>query len=225
VNDNTQPTSTLTKNGPRLISERKQRANRENAKKSTGPKTTRGKAFSRRNAIKHGLFARDLFPLLFLPTESEAEFLDFREQLYEEYEPVGMEEEWEVDRIAICKWKLRRVWRYENAEISGAVFSAYHEELRERPDYLKWRLAEQSPLRQERDLEYVLASFRAKEASGLLKLACEKNAIPRGDFVDKIIRYEAAAERNLSKALDRLETLQRRRRGEAPPPRLNMNVT
>jgi len=44
------------------------------------------------------------------------------------------------------------------------------------------------------------------------------------EAVDRMIRYEAAAERNLSKALDRLETLQRRRRGEALPPRLNVNV-
>jgi hypothetical protein len=43
--------------------------------------------------------------------------------------------------------------------------------------------------------------------------------------VDGMIRYEAAAERSLSKALDRLETLQRRRRGEAPPPRLNVNLS
>ena len=77
MKDKTQPTLTLTKNGPRLISERKLKANRENAKKSTGPRTARGKAFSRRNAVKHGLCASDLFPLLGLPTESEQEFLDF----------------------------------------------------------------------------------------------------------------------------------------------------
>jgi hypothetical protein len=40
-----------------------------------------------------------------------------------------------------------------------------------------------------------------------------------------MIRYEAAAERSLRKALDRLETLQRRRRGEAPPPRLNAHAS
>ena len=40
------------------ISERKLKANRENAKKSPGPRTARGKEYSRRNATKHGLFAR-----------------------------------------------------------------------------------------------------------------------------------------------------------------------
>jgi hypothetical protein len=32
-------------------------ANRRNAKKSTGPRTSRGKAFTRLNALHHGLFA------------------------------------------------------------------------------------------------------------------------------------------------------------------------
>jgi len=43
------------------VSQRKLRANRQNALKSTGPKTRRGKAYGRRNALKHGLFAKDLF--------------------------------------------------------------------------------------------------------------------------------------------------------------------
>jgi hypothetical protein len=42
------------------VSERKLKANRENAKKSTGPRTSRGKGFSRRNALKHGLFVRHI---------------------------------------------------------------------------------------------------------------------------------------------------------------------
>jgi len=39
-------------------SERKVNANRENAKQSTGPKTPQGKAYSRGNALKHGLTAK-----------------------------------------------------------------------------------------------------------------------------------------------------------------------
>ena len=37
------------------ISEARLRANRQNAQQSTGPRTTRGKGHSRRNALNHGL--------------------------------------------------------------------------------------------------------------------------------------------------------------------------
>ena len=43
------------------VSPRKITANRQNALKSTGPKTLRGKAYSRRNAVNHELFTMDLF--------------------------------------------------------------------------------------------------------------------------------------------------------------------
>jgi len=43
------------------ISARKLAANRANAQKSTGPRTERGKAISRFNAVTHGLLARRLF--------------------------------------------------------------------------------------------------------------------------------------------------------------------
>ena len=42
----------------KAISVRKLIANRRNAKKSTGPRTPQGKAYSSRNALKHGLFGR-----------------------------------------------------------------------------------------------------------------------------------------------------------------------
>ena len=42
------------------ISERKVQANRANAKRSTGPRTEVGKAASRRNALKHGIFSRSV---------------------------------------------------------------------------------------------------------------------------------------------------------------------
>ena len=48
----------IPKSKARIVSERKLRANRANARKSTGPRTARGKAYSRRNALLHGLTSR-----------------------------------------------------------------------------------------------------------------------------------------------------------------------
>ena len=84
--------------------------------KSTGPKTLKGKANSRWNALKHGLFIRQLEK--FEPySEDMQELCHFHARLRGELQPVGVLEEMEVERITVCWWRLARVWRYENAEI------------------------------------------------------------------------------------------------------------
>src|ERR1700731_2881518 len=45
------------KPSPEPTSEKKTKANRRNALKSTGPRTARGKSWSRLNALKHGILA------------------------------------------------------------------------------------------------------------------------------------------------------------------------
>ena len=51
---------TISENKPqREISQKQLEANRKNALKSTGPRTPEGKAAISRNALKHGIFARD----------------------------------------------------------------------------------------------------------------------------------------------------------------------
>jgi hypothetical protein len=50
-------------------------------------------------------------------------------------------------------------------------------------------------------------------------------AVPNERALDKALRADAAAERSLSRAMDRLERLQRRRKGEAVPPPLSVRVT
>jgi hypothetical protein len=49
------------------------------------------------------------------------------------------------------------------------------------------------------------------------EVAIGQHAIPNQEALDRILRYEAAIERNLNRAYDRLERLQRRRVGEFLP--------
>ena len=87
-------------------------ANRANARKSTGPRTPKGKAHVCGNAIKHGLFARDLV----LPEghgESIDEFNALRDQLRDDLAPANAMEELVVERLAATYWRARRACRYE----------------------------------------------------------------------------------------------------------------
>jgi hypothetical protein len=96
------------------VSERKLRANRQNARKSTGPKTPIGKAYSGRNAVKHGLFVNQSTDFRALD-ENPGDFENLLQGLWDQYQPIGKAEEIEVERIAVCFWRLKRAWRYENA--------------------------------------------------------------------------------------------------------------
>jgi hypothetical protein len=288
---NNRATQLAKPNKSTTVSERKLKANRENAKKSTGPRTSRGKGFSRRNALKHGLFVRHITEFEALG-EDPREFEDLLEGLWRQYEPVGRGEEVEVERVALCCWRFRRVWRYENAINIAA-----------RRDFVRRELAEQEPYcREEEKLEkaivlhlqnakrtlenggqisqelvqLVYAGFdevwdtlsqRAQEWPGesdvskslrallpemrsgdlristltnaieffealtmlrwsrVMEAAVGQHAIPNGDALDKILRYEAAIDRYLGRSLDRLERLQRRRKGEMIPPPVSVRLT
>ena len=49
-------------------------------------------------------------------------------------------------------------------------------------------------------------------------------SLPPADVTDKLIRYEAHIDRQLYRAMDQMERLQRLRRGEVVPPPLNVNL-
>ena len=120
----------------RPVSARKVEANRLNAAKSTGPRTAAGKANSRKNALKHGLFLRAIGQTFH--NEDREKFLDFCERLLNEMQPVGPSEESEVEYIATCWLRLARLWRYENAGIeSGERLVAYAFETQLQQPYIE----------------------------------------------------------------------------------------
>src|SRR5688500_9563974 len=92
-----------------MSSARKAAANRQNALKSTGPKTPDGKAAVRLNALRHALLSEETL----LASEDEEDLMEVAEDVRAELEPVGDLERRLVDRISSLLWRLRRLGRVE----------------------------------------------------------------------------------------------------------------
>ncbi len=104
--DNTECSPTSQPKEP--ISEARLRANRQNAQKSTGPKTARGKAYSRRNALKHGLLINSV---LFSSdgTPMNEELHDLWDSLQAKYGSGDVGTELLLESLVVEWWRL--VWR------------------------------------------------------------------------------------------------------------------
>ncbi|MGP0020272.1 MAG: hypothetical protein ACLPHP_17000 [Candidatus Sulfotelmatobacter sp.] len=276
------------------VSPRKIAANRQNARKSTGPKTPRSKAYSRRNALKHGFFARDTVDFL-AHGEDRRAYAKLLKGLRDGYQPVGMAEELEVELISVCWWKLKRARRCADKSNRAARYdfgSATRERRRRRLESdlpmgkvirqlqnaeeeikgrgevqrelkraifetmptleLEWPGFETSAQRVIDDpmwqkefpvgspkelasqLAWCTASLAVKTLSRrmskltdelLTELETAEYLIPLPDSLDRVQRYESAAERSLNRAIERLDHLQRCRKEEPVPPSVNVRPT
>jgi len=81
-------------------------ANRQNALKSTGPKSVQGKITSKQNAITHGLLAKEILLASETSEESRVEYKQLLENLQQSFEPVGSIEEMLVELVAVAYWRL-----------------------------------------------------------------------------------------------------------------------
>jgi len=88
-------------------------ANRTNAQKSTGPKSSEGKAASKMNAVKHGILSREVL----VAGEDHQELTALQEWFQEDLQPVGPMELMLVGQIVATHWRLRRVLAAESGEI------------------------------------------------------------------------------------------------------------
>jgi len=102
----------------RAVSPRKIEANRQNAQRSTGPKTPEGKAKSGRNSITHGIFAKHFLNQAEPETVAEIETLAVGIQ--EHYQPVGMVEEILVQKIVVETARYGRILGVEQQELARA---------------------------------------------------------------------------------------------------------
>ena len=92
-----------------MATDAQRKANRQNAKKSTGPRTEEGKQRSSQNGLKHGLLARDAV----MADEDPAEFDRQLQLLEENIFPKNAIEFALVRQIADAEWRIRRVARIE----------------------------------------------------------------------------------------------------------------
>jgi hypothetical protein len=86
-------------------------ANRANAKRSTGPNTSGGKARSRMNAWKHGLRAEKVV----IAGEDAKDLQAIQRELWEEHQPEPGMESLLVERLAHYAWRMRRAVVFEAA--------------------------------------------------------------------------------------------------------------
>jgi hypothetical protein len=92
-----------------VATEKQFEANRQNAQKSTGPRTPEGRAAVRLNGVKHGLNAETIV----LKGESEADFTAMLESFEAEHDPATPTEEALVVQLALANWRLRRLYHQE----------------------------------------------------------------------------------------------------------------
>ena len=93
------------------------KANRLNARKSTGPSTPRGKTIASQNSLKHGLSAHQ--PII--AGESQPDYRLYRDQMLAELNPLTPIESMLAHRVISLSWRLKRAVRFQNQAIDAML--------------------------------------------------------------------------------------------------------
>jgi len=164
-------------------------ANRFNAQKSTGPRTTEGKTVASQNSVKHGLLAEQDV----ITSESEADFDQYRQQLLGELSPVSPMESMLAERIVTLSWRLKRAGRFQNQAIDVLNFNQTNDPLKKLTQSLFFKNLNQSqPIPSDDHL-----------ALGRLVVKDFSNA----RVLDHLLMYERRIEHSLYKTILELQRL------------------
>ena len=168
-----------------MATEAQIRANQRNAKKSTGPRTSEGKAAVSQNAVQHGLSARQTI----ISSESQAEFDLYRERMLSELAPASPMESMLAERIVTLSWRLKRAGRIQNQTIDALNADNTFDPLAKLKQSLLFKNHDQS---------------QARPSTSTAHLALGRMAIK--DFanarvLDRLLMYERRLEHSLYKTL------------------------
>ena len=178
-----------------MASRRQCEANRLNAQKSTGPRTPEGKSRSRRNAITHGLTAREII----LAHEDPAQFEALLEALKLRFRPRDALEEELVGRIAGLVWRLKRVPVFEAVLLDEQQRSAAERMRFENLD---------GPLDERLEELGCPVEYKSNQPREMRCLARGVEKFLRSDLTSKLSTYEVRLQRQLRLTLKELSAMQ-----------------
>lgn len=176
------------------ISDAKIEANRRNAARSTGPRTSTGKSRVAANALKHGAYASgNVIPPI---GEDTAAYRQFLESFHDHFQPGNPVEATLVEEFANAQWRLRRIRRAEAGHFDSLCSELYDKSLIAdggetfSPSYGEWS----EPGRGENRL---IGDAVAISCAGV-------------NVLSSLSRYEARLRHASYRALDRLEEMRLR---------------
>jgi hypothetical protein len=184
-------------------------ANRRNAEKSTGPKTTEGKETVSQNAVKHGLTARKTV----IPGESKGDFCMYHYEMLEELDPLGPMESMLADRIISLSWRLKRTVRIQDETIEALCTPKPPSPLDKLTKSLIYKSIGQSPPDQP----------ESEEPPTLGQVAMKDFSYAR--VLDRLMMYERRIENSLYKTINELQKLKLiRKLGASPTTRVTSSA-
>ena len=168
-----------------MTTESQIRANRKNAKKSTGPKTPQGKAKSAQNATRHGLTATTDV----IKGESQEEFDAHKQGFLDVLDPQNAIENFLADHVVSLAWRLKRADRIERQLLDG--FAADQQYLRDDPSR-NWHYPSSS-----RDPDLTLGTAVRRD-------------LDNNKTLNRLSLYERRIERSFFKSLSELKRRKRK---------------
>ncbi|KKS44569.1 MAG: hypothetical protein UV05_C0004G0004 [candidate division CPR1 bacterium GW2011_GWA2_42_17] len=202
-----------------MTTEKQIKANKQNALVSTGPVTPGGKALVAQNAVKHGIFAKDLIISAGDGKEDEQEYRELLDGIILSLNPSGQMECLLVEKIAVDFWRLRRVLRFE----SGSIRKVLDMAISDYYNKVDWQGIKEH--KTDEELDEKIAEYQTSEGNHHQKqideleqsklknkyaeeVAIKTSSLPAGDTYEKVIKYEKAVQRSILQNLALLKRLQ-----------------
>ena len=178
-------------NSQHHVSPQQLAANRANAAKSPGPRSTEGKRRSSQNARKHG-FTATTFTVVKL--EDLDEVANLKEDLVAFYQPVNSQELFALERVALAQQATLRAARLEAGFFTTCLSEAYNSEDDGTPLPMNSERPEDIEITKAHNANYLLVH-------GFRSLVRQTNSFTL------VLRYQAQAERQYRRAIEEFDRL------------------